>query len=254
MKFKKKFLILPIALMTLSSCEMLQGLEEEINVVFEYNNEIIYSDYATQFRNVLMPTLSEEQIPVEHEFFGWTWLNPDSVSIKDTDFAEKYFEKDGVVHLNDIKDYAFNSTVTLYPVFVLEDDIPIPNYYIAVGWYGKTGTSGLDQARVDAWTVDLKEYLKSEGASDEDLNNVVINKYDGGVAEAGSLINKDRYIDILIGFGGNIQSLGGVEYIENIGGITMGGKSRHIARLTEKETAVKVFNWLQTPEGNASLA
>lgn len=254
MKFKKKFLILPIALMTLSSCEMLQGLEEEINVVFEYNNEIIYSDYATQFRNVLMPTLSEEQIPVEHEFFGWTWLNPDSVSIKDTDFAEKYFEKDGVVHLNDIKDYAFNSTVTLYPVFVLEDDIPIPNYYIAIGWYGKTTTSGLDQAKVDAWTVDLKEYLKSEGASNEDLNNVVINKYDGDVASAGSLINKDRYIDILIGFGGNIQSLGGVEYIENIGGITMGGKSRYIARLTEKETAVKVFNWLQTPEGNASLA
>lgn len=254
MKFKKKFLILPIALMTLSSCEMLQGLEEEINVVFEYNNEIIYSDYATQFRNVLMPILSEEQIPVEHEFFGWTWLNPDSVSIKDTDFAEKYFEKDGVVHLNDIKDYAFNSTVTLYPVFVLEDDIPIPNYYIAIGWYGKTTTSGLDQAKVDAWTVDLKEYLKSEGASDEDLNNVVINKYDGDVASAGSLINKDRYIDILIGFGGNIQSLGGVEYIENIGGITMGGKSRYIARLTEKETAVKVFNWLQTPEGNASLA
>ena len=254
MRFKKKFLVLPIALMTLSSCGMLQGLEEEITVVFEYNNEIIYSDYTTQFRNVLMPTLSEEQIPVDHEFYGWTWLNPDSVSIKDADFAEKYFEKDGVIHLADVKDYAFNSTVTLHPVFVLEDDIPIPNYYIAIGWYGKTSTSGLDQARVDAWTVDLKEFLKTEGATDEDLNNIVINKYEGDVATAGSLINKDRYIDVLIGFGKNIGSTGGVEYINNIGGIIMGGKERYITQLTEKETAVKVFNWLQTPEGNASLA
>lgn len=254
MRFKKKFLVLPIALMTLSSCEMLQGLEEEITVVFEYNNEIIYSDYTTQFRNVLMPTLSEEQIPVHHEFYGWTWLNPDSVSIKDADFAEKYFEKDGVIHLADVKDYAFNSTVTLHPVFVLEDDIPIPNYYIAIGWYGKTSTSGLDQARVDAWTIDLKEFLKAEGATDEDLNNIVINKYEGDVATAGSLINKDRYIDVLIGFGKNIGSTGGVEYIDNIGGIIMGGKERYITQLTEKETAVKVFNWLQTPEGNASLA
>ena len=48
MKFKKKFLLLPIALMSLSSCSLLQGFEEEVNVVFEYNNEIIYSDYTTQ--------------------------------------------------------------------------------------------------------------------------------------------------------------------------------------------------------------
>ena len=68
------------------------------------------------------------------------------------------------------------------------------------------------------------------------------------------LVNKDRYIDVLIGFGKNIGSTGGVEYINNIGGIIMGGKERYITQLTEKETAVKVFNWLQTPEGNASLA
>ena len=199
MRFKKKVLVLPIALMTLSSCEMLQGLEEEITVVFEYNNEIIYSDYTTQFRNVLMPTLSEEQIPVDHEFYGWTWLDPDSVSIKDADFAEKYFEKDGVIHLADVKDYAFNSTVTLHPVFVLEDDIPIPNYYIAIGWYGKTSTSGLDQARVDAWTVDLKAFLKefkavlkynslTEGQKDDEGNTILASPYNLYTIDGSTLV------------------------------------------------------------------
>ena len=37
MKFKKKLLLVPIALMSLTSCELMQGFEDEITIVFEYN-------------------------------------------------------------------------------------------------------------------------------------------------------------------------------------------------------------------------
>lgn len=254
MKFKKKFLVLPLIALSLSSCQLVKGLEDKLTITFVYNNQIISSDYTTQFKNVVMPTLNEEQIPLDTEFYGWTWLNPDTVSINDEDFASKYLEKDSIVHYYDVIDYASNNEVTLYPVFIFIDEIPIPDYYIAIGWYGKTSTSGLDQSRIDNWTADLKEYLSTKGATQEDLDNIVVNEYLGDVATAGSLVNKDRYIDLLIGFGKNIGTTGGVEYIENVGGIMMGGKERYITLLNEKEVARDVFTWLQTPEGSASLA
>ena len=36
-------------------------------------------------------------------------------------------------------------------------------------------------------------------------------------------------------------------------GIEMNGKSRYISRLTDTEIAVKVFQWLQTDEGNQAF-
>lgn len=251
---KNKILLLPFIVLSASSCSIVKSLEHTLNVVYEYNGEIIYTDTCSEFKNALSPTLSEEMIPVNHEFYGWTWLDPDSVIITEEGFNSKYIEYDDVIHYSEIKQHATNTTVTLYPLFVNIDDIPIPNYYIAIGWYAKTSTSGLNEERINAWTEDLKTYLLSEGATNEDINNIVIKGYDGDVATAGSLINKDRYIDVLIGFGGNIDSTGGVEIIEKASGINMGGKSRYVHRLTEKETAIKVYNWLQTDEGNKALA
>lgn len=251
---KKRILLLPLLVLSASSCSVVKSLEHTLNVVYEYNGNIIYTDTCSEFKNAMTPTLSEAMIPVNHEFFGWTWLNPDTVVITEEGFESKYIEDDDVVHYHEVKEYANNSTVTLYPLFVNIDDIPIPNYYIAIGWYAKTSTSGLDEARINAWAEDLKAYLISEGATTEDINNIVIKGYEGDVATAGSLINKDRYIDVLVGFGGNIDSTGGVPIIEKASGITMGGKSRYVHRLTEKETAIKVYNWLQTEDGNKALA
>ena len=250
-----RFLVIPGILLSLSSCGLVKGLEDEIRIVFEYNNEIIFEDTATQFKNAVMPTLSEEQIPLNHEFYGWTWLDPDSVDVTASDFDSKYLEKDGIVHYYDVINYSFNDCVTLRPVFINIDDIPIPNYYVAIGWYNRPGTSGLTQESVSNWTNDLYTFLRSNGATDEDIANVKITPYEGNVATAGANINKDRFNDILIGFGGNLDDEDGanVKVIEHIGGITMGGQSRYISRLTDKEIAIDVFEWLQTPEGTNAL-
>ena len=106
---------------------------------------------------------------------------------------------------------------------------------------------------MDAWTIDLKNFLKSNGATDADLESVLVKCYDGDIATAGSLINRDRYCNLLVGFGGNIGSLGGVEFVENLGGIPMGGKTRYITLITDDPLTRSVFEWLQTSEGQSAL-
>lgn len=251
---KHKIVLFSIGALLLSSCSILKAFEHDITVTYMYADNILTSEKVNEFTNAVSPTLSEAQIPVNHEFYGWTWLDPNDVSIKNESFEEQYIAYDEVVHYGDIKDHTTGDNITLYPVFVNEDDIPIPDYYIAIGWYAKTSTSGLTEAIMTNWETDLKAYLKTEGATDADIANVVIKGYQGDVATAGSLINKDRYIDVLVGFGNNINSTGGVAIKEKIGGITMGSKSRYIARLTDKDIAIKVYAWLQTEEGNHSLA
>ncbi len=262
MKFKKT-LILPLLSIALSGCGLIKGMEKELTVVFEYNGNILSSTTVNQFKNGVVPTLTDSMIPVNHRFYGWTRLDPDSINITDytdnknkvtEEFYKNFIEYDDVVHYDEVKNYAFNTTVVLKPLFIDNNDIPVPNYYIAIGWYAKSSTSGLTADKVASWTEDLKAYLVSQGATSENLDDVVITPYEGDVATAGSLVNKDKFNDILIGFGSNIGTTGGVEYIENIGGITMGGKSRYITKLNTKELTEKVFTWLQTEDGNKSLA
>lgn len=250
---KKKIVFLPIFLIALSSCSLIKGMEHQLSVTFVYNDEIIASKNVNEFTNATTPKLKDEMVPINHEFYGWTWLDPDTVKISDEDFETKYIAYDEVVHYHDVKNYANNSNVTLYPLFINIDDIPIPNYYIAIGWYAKSSTSGLTKEIINNWTNDLKTFLKNQGATDEDLSNVVIKGYEGDVATAGSLITKDRFVDVLLGFGNNIDSLGGVNCLEKDSGIVMGGKNRVIARLSEKETGKKVYDWLKTDDGNKSL-
>lgn len=249
----KKLLVIPLLLASLSGCSLAKGLEDNVNVVFEYKGEIISSDTVNQFKNILAPNLTDAQIPVNCEFFGWTWYNPNAVDITAENFDEKYIEPDGLVRYDILKDYVEGETITLRPLFFNEADIPVPEYYIAIGWYAKTSTSGLSEEKINAWVEDLKAFLLTQGATQEDLNNIKITPYVGDVATSGSQVSKDRYNDILLGWGGNLTSTGGVTTLDHIGGINMGDKSRYISRLTDKEIAVKVFQWLQTDEGNQAF-
>ena len=258
-----RFLFIPLSLLTLSSCGFVKGMEHELNIVFEYNGEIISHTTVNEFKNGVSPTLSNSMIPVNHKFYGWTWLNPDSIDIRSyadsknrisDDFYKTFIEYDDVVHYDEVKDYAFNSTVVLRPLFIDESIIPVPTYYISIGWYAKTSTSGLTNDLMNKWKKDLEVYLISEGATQENIEDIKITPYEGDVATAGSLVNKDRFNDILIGFGGNIGTLGGIDYKENIGGIPMGGKTRYITKLNEKPLTEKVFTWLQTEDGYKSLS
>ena len=62
----------------------------------------------------------------------------------------------------------------------------------------------------------------------------------------------------MLGWGKNIGTTGGMtsgtDFIQNVSGIPMGGKSRYIARVTDTAITKLVFAWLQTQPAQDSLA
>ncbi len=119
---------------------------------------------------------------------------------------------------------------------------PTKEYSIVIGWYGKSATSGLDVDVMKVFADNLVKFLKAKGVSDEDIAKVSIRRYgdaDTNVGPMGELINADGDCDLLLGVGKNITSTGLVEVVEKQEGITMGGASRYIARVTDTKQIVK---------------
>ena len=121
---------------------------------------------------------------------------------------------------------------------------PTKEYSIVIGWYGKTATSGLNVDVMKVFAANLVKYLKAKGVSNEDIAKVSIRRYgdaDTNVGPMGELINADGDCDILLGIGSNIDdpAKGNVTVVEKQGEVTMGGKSRYIARVTDTKQIVK---------------
>ncbi|MDY2574795.1 MAG: hypothetical protein SOW55_02295, partial [Bacilli bacterium] len=121
---------------------------------------------------------------------------------------------------------------------------PTKEYSIVIGWYGKTTTSGLDVDAMKVFAANLVKYLKAKGVSNEDIAKVSIRRYgdaDTNVGPMGELINADGDCDILLGIGSNIDdpAKGNVTVVEKQCEVTMGGKSRYIARVTDTKQIVK---------------
>ena len=98
--FKKLGLLLVslFLLMAPVSCAA-KAFEKEINVVFMYEDELISHDTVTQFKNIKSPTLSEAYIPDGYKFFGWTPLDPNTISATDENFNEKEFKLDEITEV-----------------------------------------------------------------------------------------------------------------------------------------------------------
>lgn len=127
-------------------------------------------------------------------------------------------------------------------------------HYLVLGWYAKTETSGLNAAVVDQFVSEMKDYLGEQGATEQQLADIVVRGYSGTVAEMGSSVRNDGDVDLLIGVGANIDvptstggATAGVPIIEKTDGIYIGdsGKNRYIARLTEDDIAKLVYEWIQ---------
>ena len=240
------------SVLSVSGCSLLKGLEKSCDVDFVGGTPFT-TTHVTTFANGLTPTVDESEIPINHKFFGWTARDPETVHFADPNFKEEYVPYNGIVRYGQIENYIHNGRVTMRPLYINRDELPV--YYLVVGWYSKTSTSGLGQSQIDRWTVDLHNYLRTDcGATDAQIALTVVRAYDGDVATMGGHVNADGDVDILIGVGNNINSTGGVAIIEKQGDIPMGGKSRYIARLTDRPVVNSVYTWLKTDAGHASLA
>ena len=235
---------------SVSGCSILKGLEKSCDVEF-VGGVPFTTTHVTTFANGLTPHVEDSAIPANHKFFGWTVF--DELHYSDPGFDHKYVLPDGIVRYNDIKDYVRNGKVTMKPLYINRDELPV--YYLVVGWYAKTETSGVDAAHINAWKSDLFTYLRTEcAATDDQLSKVSIRPYNGNVGTAGGLINKDGDVDITIGFATNLKSQGGVEYIERFT-LTCGGiAGRYVYKHTTRSVVDSVYTWMQTDAGHAALA
>lgn len=135
-----------------------------------------------------------------------------------------------------------------------DDPIPASESRLVVAWYDNS-VSGLTQTIIDNFTTGLNAYLTAEGFNVNDLT-IRLRAYGDDVATSCGNIMSDGDVDIMLGWGGNINDplkgnmVEGKDFIENIGSIAMGGKTRYITRITDTALVNKVFDWIEA--GNAA--
>lgn len=252
---RKIFTVLSLCfvLLTSSSCAA-KMFEEEINVVFMYEEEIIANDTVTQFKNIKSPTLSDAYIPDGYKFFGWTPYDPDEVFATDENFKEKYIGAGKMVHWADVEEHVVNTTVVLKALMIDKADIPVEYHYVVIAWYDKVGTSGLDQDLANKFKDELIAYLRKEGVSEDKIATVVVRGYSGNVGTSCGNIMEDGDVDIMLGWGSlsNVTTTGGMKESMIYDTVTPYVIGDHTARtihlLTQEEEPLKVYEWLKSDE------
>jgi len=150
-----------------------------------------------------------------------------------------------------------------------EEEPPVATKYLVIGWWETTAvdsetgepkhTSYLTEESVNAWLANLKLFLKSQGASDEDLAKVELRNYSSAkVAAMGAAVLADGDVDLMIGVGNNVNTDGGLTLYNSSSDYkfktNMGQAERFVALLSSSnELGLKVFEWLQTELGKSSF-
>ena len=238
----------------LSGCAV-NYFEEEINVVFMNEGEMIGNGTVTQFKNIKSPTIGSAYIPDNYRFLGWTCYSMQELDLKNaTHFKTQYIGGGRMVHYMDVKKFAVNSTVTCEALIMHKDDIPKDYHYAVVAWYDKAGTSGLSQGLMDKYEKMTKEYLLSEGVSQEDVNSVLFRPYTGNVGPSTGQILYDDDVDIMLGWGSveNITTTGSIplamiqETVELKVLYNGDTKTRQIHRISENAGGIKVMEYMKS--------
>ena len=246
---KKRFiaalLLVVMCMGAFSACSLTGKLEKDVQVYLETSDGLLGPYTVNAFNNAIVPA---QEAPRGKKQLGWTddknWNEKD---IKNVSVSENV----GLIRYDDVKNYAKKGKVTLYPVFG-----EITRHDIAIAWYDKKKTSGLNQSVMDKFEDDLKAYLTEQGMNPAEMD-IVIRGYAGNVGPSCGNIMNDSDIDIMIGWAGrsNIEGTGGLkageDFLQNYGNITLTGaeKARYAARLGDTDLVKQVYNWILTTYG-----
>lgn len=127
------------------------------------------------------------------------------------------------------------------------DPQPEPQTQLVIGWYAKSGTSGLDQTIIDTFTAGLNEYLATLGYTTENLEVEIVG-FDGKVDEVIAQVEAKGDVDIMVGM--KAFDYDGVLDVQN--DVAMGEKTdRRIHLLDDDALTLTVFEWLKTDEARA---
>lgn len=234
-------LVAVMCLLTLSACSVVAGLEKDVNITLNVNGNALDGNYVVNtFNNAIVPV---PEAPKGDVFLGWTadkdWQNKDIADVA-------LSQNKGLIRYDDVKDYAVDGKITLYAVFGVQ-----PRHDIAVAWYDKEKTSGLNQGVMDEFLTALKAFLTTQGYTPDSMD-IVVRGYAGNVGPTCGAIMDDGDIDIMVGWAAasNIEGTGGmkrgVDFLQNYGNIKLTGasKARYTAKLSDSEVVNKVYQWI----------
>ncbi len=234
-------LVAVMCLLTLSACSVVAGLENDVNITLNVNGNALDGNYVVNtFNNAIVPV---PEAPKGDVFLGWTadkdWQNKDIADVA-------LSQNKGLIRYDDVKDYAVDGKITLYAVFGVQ-----PRHDIAVAWYDKEKTSGLNQGVMDEFLTALKAFLTTQGYTPDSMD-IVVRGYAGNVGPTCGAIMDDGDIDIMVGWAAasNIEGTGGmkrgVDFMQNYGNIKLTGasKARYTAKLSDSEVVNKVYQWI----------
>ena len=248
-----------LGIVYMSGCAI-NYFEDELNVVFRNEGEIVDSGMVSQFTNIKSPTISEAYIPEDFRFLGWTAYSYSQLDLQDaTNFKTQYIAGGRMVHYMDVKKFAENKTVVLDALIMHKDDIPKDYRYVVVAWYDKPATSGMTGGQINTLNDKLKTYLRGKGVSEADLETIVFRGYSGNVGPTTGQILYDGDVDIMLGWGSlsNITTTGSIpeEMVlqSEAYQVTYEGelKTRYLHRLSATENALTVTEYILSDEARA---
>lgn len=231
-----------MCLVSLTGCTALKSFEKDIQVVLNVNGEIGGVYTVNTFNNALVP------VPVAPDgmsFLGWTGQeNWEKLAAEDIVVSAN----NGLIRYDDVKGYVHGDdrSVTLYAAFAA-----VPPKDLVVAWYRAEGVStntGLDEESMEAFTEAMFTYLRTKGFTPEDMD-IVVRAYDKNVGSSCGQIVTDGDIDIMVGWAGNINSTGGITFIENNDNISIGSVPRYAARLTGTYLSRLAYTWILNTYG-----
>lgn len=240
-RFIATFTAIILCMAALCGCSLMKSFERDVQVVLEVDGEYYDACTVNIFNNAIV---TPPEVPEKYAgmtFIGWTgqenWeeMNPKEIPIS----ANK-----GLIRYDDVKDYVRGDewSVTLHAAFAEID--------LVIAWYNRASTSGLNEQYMADFKDHLYAYLETAGYTPEDMY-IVIRGYEGQVAASCAQIMADGNVDLMVGWGNNIGSTGGMtkgeDFIENVGGIKIGSvEGRYVTRITDNELTNLVFEWIKS--------
>ncbi len=128
-------------------------------------------------------------------------------------------------------------------------------YSIVIGWYGKSATSGIDEALMQHAYKNIRTYLEDNNVSSTVIDNITVRQYgtsDTGVADLGAYVNADNDVNILLGTGNNIDdpTKGNVTCTTKSGPFTINGiTKRYFALVNSNSDAESLYNYMVSEDG-----
>lgn len=227
-------------------CSAVSVLEKDLRLVLNVDGEI-YAVYDISIYNNAV--ITEPKAPEGKSFYGWSpqenWAEKEQSEVIVT-------PKTTFIAYNDVKDYVKkgSSSLTLYAAFY-----EIPPKDLVVAWYRAEGVStqtGLTQEIMDTFTQNMYTFLETKDYTPAEMD-IVVRAYDGNVGTSCGNLLSDGDVDLMVGWGGNIGSTGGVQFIENVDKVQIGTVSRYAARLNDKYLSRLVFVWILNTYGGQNL-